>query len=448
MKNRRLFTRLYIALAFLFLAGCDINRKEIMTQDPIASGQELSIYVATDIHYLSKKIIDDGLAFQTYYTKGDGKQLNYVEEIVDSFLYETANNKPNILILSGDLTSNGEKDSHIDLASKLTKLEDTSNTRIFVIPGNHDIQNPWARGFLGEKQYVTEGISSKEFAKIYQDFGYDEAISRDDSSLSYLVAPSEDIWLLMLDTCVYKNNYKYGSPAAYGQIEDKTFEWIRECSEMAKNKNAKIVTVMHHNLLRHNLVLNYGYTLDNYEEAIKVLKECGINLVLSGHIHAQDIKSDKDEMNPIYDIVTSSLLVHPVQYGKLTYLPKHGFEYNTAQVDVEGWANKNGISDENLLNFREYNQNFFSSSSSRRAYNRLTETGLYSEEEIKLMIETMNLLNLNYFAGTIHSARDEIIKTKGYQLWEKAVEPESLKDYIRSMMHDSGIESDALYLPE
>jgi 3',5'-cyclic AMP phosphodiesterase CpdA len=432
----------------MILAGCNTKQKETKVQEPIASGEDLNIYVATDIHYLSKKLIDGGVAFQTYYTKGDGKQLNYTEEIVDSFLNETANNQPDILILSGDLTNNGEKDSHLDLASKLSMLEKSSNTRVFVIPGNHDVQNPWARGFQGDKQYVTDSISSTEFAQIYQDFGYNEAISKDATTLSYLVAPSEDVWFLMLDTCVYENNFKYGSPAAYGQIEENTYEWIKECSKMAKEKNARIVTVMHHNLLNHNLVLNYGFTLDNNEEAIKVFKECGIDLVLSGHIHMQDIKSNKDETDPIYDIATSSLIVYPVQYGRITYLPGHGFDYSTAQVDVEGWAKQNGITDENLLGFKEYNKNFFASISSCKTYDRLTEAGVYTEEEKQLMIETMKLINLNYFAGTINSIRDDIPETKGYQLWKKAKEPESLQDYLRSMMYDFGIDNTSLFIPE
>lgn len=448
MKKKRVIGGLYVILAILFLAGCDVKNQEAMIQDPIVSGEELSIYVATDLHYLSRKLIDDGAAFQTYYTKGDGKQLNYTEEIVDSFLDETKTNNPDILILSGDLTNNGEKDSHLDLAAQLSKLEKNSNTRIFVIPGNHDIQNPWARGFQGDKQYVTDSISSTEFARIYRDFGYDEAISKDTTSLSYLAAPSEDVWFLMLDTCVYENNYKYGSPAVYGKIEETTYEWIKDCSKMAKEKNVRIVTVMHHNLLNHNLVLNYGFTLDNNEEAIKVFKECGINLVLSGHIHMQDIKSSKDETDPIYDIATSSLIVYPVQYGQITYQPDHGFDYYSTKVDVEGWAKETGITDENLLGFKEYNKNFFGSISSRKTYNRLSEAGIYSEEEKQLMIETMKMINLNYFAGTINSIRDEIKETKGYQLWEKAKEPESLQNYLRSMMYEYGIDNTSLFIPE
>ena len=41
------------------------------------------------------------------------------------------------LILSGDLTFNGEKKSHEELAEKFKKVE-KSGAPVMVIPGNHD----------------------------------------------------------------------------------------------------------------------------------------------------------------------------------------------------------------------------------------------------------------------------------------------------------------------
>ncbi len=441
LKNRRYFSVLYIVLITLLMVGC---KSDSIASVPeiIDSGEDISIFVATDIHYLATGLNDHGKAFETYFAAGDGKQLNYVDEIFSSFMLDIEMKKPDILVISGDLTNNGEKESHMNMASKLANIEKKTGTRVFVIPGNHDIQNPWARGFQGEEQYITDSISANEFANIYNEFGYGEAVVRDESSLSYLAKPSKDVWLLMLDTSVYKNNYKYGSPATFGEISEETYNWIRECSGLAKKSNAKIVTVMHHNLLDHNMVLNYGFTLDDNEEAIKVFKECGINLVLSGHIHMQDIKSTKEESDPIYDIATSSLAVYPVQYGILKYQPTQGFDYSTSQVDVEGWAEKVRKKDNNLLNFIEYNREFFSNTSYQKAYDSLTEVGIYKEEDKKLMAETMSLLNLNYFAGTTSSVRDRVVKTKGYKLWRKASEPETLTNYVNSMVYTYGIDND------
>ena len=43
------------------------------------------------------------------------------------------------------------------------------------------------------------GVSGEEFAEIYGEFGFDEALSRDQDSLSYVSRLNDSTWLLMLD---------------------------------------------------------------------------------------------------------------------------------------------------------------------------------------------------------------------------------------------------------
>lgn len=446
--NRLTIYSIYIVMLFLVLSltACKKEQKDSVPE-PVKSGEELTMYVATDVHYLANDLHDEGAAYQKYLNSGDGRLLFYIDEITDAFINDMNIERPDVLILSGDLTNNGEKESHIELAKKLNKLEETAGTRVYVIPGNHDIQNPWARSLFGDKQNKIDSIDSDEFNEIYGNLGYEEAISRDNSSLSYLAAPSEDLWLLMLDTNIYDTNYQYGVPATNGKIKDETFNWIRECTALAKEKNAQIVTVMHHNLLRHTLVMNYGFTLDNSEEAIQVFEECDLQLVLSGHIHIQDINSTKKEVKPIYDVVTSALIAYPVQYGVIDFQKEKGYEYQTKKVDVDRWAMTTNQKDENLLNFKQYAREHYASRSYDRAYNSLVSTGLYSDEEILLMSSTMSLLNVNYFGGSVDTVRDEILNSKGYKLWRKAEEPEKIVNYINNMLYDDKIENNHLLLP-
>ena len=44
------------------------------------SEETLRIMIATDIHYLSKKINDGGEAFANLMAKSDGKVMKYIEE--------------------------------------------------------------------------------------------------------------------------------------------------------------------------------------------------------------------------------------------------------------------------------------------------------------------------------------------------------------------------------
>ncbi|WP_055665444.1 metallophosphoesterase [Desnuesiella massiliensis] len=408
----------------------------------IKSGKEITFFVTNDVHYLAKDLTDGGEAFQEFINSGDGKQLNYIDEIVNAFTRDIKNKKPDILIISGDLTSNGEAKSHLELSKKLKNIEKLG-TSVYVIPGNHDVQNPHARSFKNSNQYKTDTISNKDFAKIYEDFGYSEAISRDENTLSYLVSPSEDIWLLMLDTAQYGNNEALGFPQVYGMISEETLQWIKKCSDLAKEHQAKLITVMHHNLLDHNNLLKENYTLDNNEDAIEVLQNCGVDLVLSGHIHIQDIALYKKDNKSIYDIATSSLGVYPQQYGVIKYSNNKGYDYFTSKVDVEAWAKQEGIKDKNITSFKTYSKDFFENRANNRANKNLSKMDGYTDSEKALMAETMKLVNLKYFEGTANENKEEFINSQGFKLWQNA--PDSfMKSYITGILDQMDISNNKL----
>lgn len=79
------------------------------------------IILMTDIHYLSPSLTDGGEAFTRMVEHGDGKLVNYVEEITDAALDEVVNQEPDVLILAGDLTLEGEKESHKGLAKNCVR---------------------------------------------------------------------------------------------------------------------------------------------------------------------------------------------------------------------------------------------------------------------------------------------------------------------------------------
>src|SRR3954453_9640760 len=130
MMNKKFIFLLLLFFSFSFLGWSFIQKdKSIQSQMEnndkiheekykIKTGNDMTIYTATDIHYLAKDLTDDGEAYKKYVASGDGKQLQYIDEIINAFTYEIENKKPDILIISGDLTNNGEKESHIELSKK------------------------------------------------------------------------------------------------------------------------------------------------------------------------------------------------------------------------------------------------------------------------------------------------------------------------------------------
>ncbi|KTD87995.1 metallophosphoesterase [Paenibacillus etheri] len=403
----------------------------------------ISFWVATDTHFLDKDLQDGGQAFQTYVTGGDGKMLPYSDEMAEALVYDAEQEKPAFMILSGDLTNNGERSSHQKLSEKLTRIEQ-QGTSVYVIPGNHDLFNPWARSFSGDKQLLTDSITDKEFVKLYADFGYKEAVARDKESLSYIVKAAPNLWILMIDSSQYLNNQKYGFPQTDGRIAPSTLSWMDESVKLAAKEHASVITVMHHNLLSHTSMSVSGFKLNNSQEAIKSLRKNGLNLVLSGHIHMQDIQVDPADANqdiasseqmPIYDIATSAMAVNPHQYGAMIFDPvSRSVNYKTASLNVEGWAEANQITDHNLINFKSYAEETFAANSYDKAMNRLKESPL-TESEKESMAKVMSRLNVRYFAGTASTFAKDIKALPGYKLWEKQQDG-FLGGYVQSMAEE------------
>lgn len=189
-----------------------------------------------------------------------------------------------------------------------------------------------------------------------------------------------------------------------------------------------------------------GFKLNNSQETIKVLRENELNLVLSGHIHMQDIRVDpvtSSEETPIYDIATSAMAVYPHQYGAMTFDPlSRTVNYEATPLNVEGWAKANGNTDQNLLNFKTYAEDTFATNSYNKAMDGLKESS-FTQSEKASMAEVMAKLNVRYFAGTAGSSSEDIKAMPGYKLWE-GLQEGFLGGYIQSMTEDKELSNIAL----
>jgi len=448
MKNKKLTAIFFLFIGIIVLAIIGLgtrlgfmSREEQPKATRYKSGSELTIFVATDIHYLAKSLIDNGQAFTKYVEEGDGRQLNYIGEITDAFVEDIKEKKPEILIISGDLTNHGEAASHEELAGKLAEIE-KQGTSVFVIPGNHDLLNPWARGFRGNAQYKVRSVDTKDFCRIYGAFGYNEAVLRDETTLSYLAAPAEDIWLLMLDTSQYNNNQVFGLPQTDGVISSSTLEWAQRCMDLAKENNAELIPIMHHNLMDHSEVITDGFTVNNSKEILELFKKNEVEFAMSGHIHIQDISS-KDS---VYDIVNSAFAVYPQQYGILKYSPSaKTYSYSTSWVDVEKWAEHTAVKDDNLLNFKKYSEDFFGKLAYKMADKHLSNSGDYDAEERQKMAEVVRTLNIRYFAGMENMNSKDVMLSEGYRLWSIARDG-FLKKYVESITADKDTEDNSIQI--
>ena len=105
--------------------GEPVEREKIVTD----------IIFASDIHYMSPDLTDYGTAFDELIDNGDGKVVAYMPQIWQAFAEEVIAAHPDALVLSGDLTINGERVNHEELAKKLEEIE-TAGIPVLVIPGH------------------------------------------------------------------------------------------------------------------------------------------------------------------------------------------------------------------------------------------------------------------------------------------------------------------------
>ena len=347
------------------------------------SSQEnpVNIAVATDLHYLSSSLTDGGAFFTDLVENADGKNMFYIEEITESFVATMIQEKPEILILSGDLTFNGERQSHLDLEQKLEKIKE-NGTQILVMPGNHDIDRSSAAGFFGDGYQLVDTVSKEAFAKIYQDYGLQESIDKDDTSLSYLYRARKDFWILMLDSNSQGTN----------EISDQTFSWIEEILKDAREQDIQVLAVSHQNLLAHNPYFTEGFLIDQAQELEALYQQYAVVANLSGHIHIQHIQ-DKD----LPEILTSALPVSPHHYGMIQFDGKT-LDYQTKILDVASWAREQDLTDQKLLNFSQASQAFMEQVSARKLESDLLDSQLTSLER-ELLLQTFAQVNADYFAG-------------------------------------------------
>jgi len=283
----------------------------------------IKIAVVSDIHYfdpaLLKNDAENGNAFQTY-LEADPKLIQFSNPIFTQVLSDLQSEMPDVLLIPGDLTKDGEEISHKAMAKILQDVA-KKGVKVYVIPGNHDVNNPKAVGYDGDNEFATPTVSAAEFASIYEDFGYKKIKERDPNSLSYLCEPYSKLWILGIDDCKYDENGVNAEVS--GKIKPETMIWIQEKRKKSKLDKLPVLAMMHHGIVEHyqnQELLDKGYVTDNWTERAKELMDAGVQVIFTGHYHANDITKTSENGNVLFDVETGSLVTAPSPYRIVTLL--------------------------------------------------------------------------------------------------------------------------------
>lgn len=267
-------------------------------------------------------LVQEGAAFDAYLAK-DRKMLKESADLCLLVTEEILAQKPDYVIISGDLTKDGERVSHDWLVENCLDTLLKAGIQPLVIPGNHDVLNANAVKFLGDSASHVPNISIEEYLDIYDPYGYGGAIARDSCSLSYVWQLSPSVRLLALDACKYEfNDMEKGITRTDGAIREGTLAFIKEQLADAKEQGMQVFATMHHGLNEHWTLQDEatpGYVIDNHKAVRKLLRKGGVKVVFTGHAHAQDIT----RRGGVYDVETGSLVSYPNSHREAVIVNGH-----------------------------------------------------------------------------------------------------------------------------
>jgi hypothetical protein len=195
-------------------------------------------------------------------------------------------------------------------------------------------------------------------------------------------------------------------------------------------------------------MVNEGFTIEDAGAIRDLLSGLGVNFTLSGHIHAQDAARRETATGVIYDIATSALSVYPHQIGVLRAEPDAArWHYTVQPVDVEAWAHATAQSDPRLQTFARYSEEYFRRGAEAMVTRRANRGGAaVTDEELKILTETMGTLNMRYFAGTEYLNEGDVKQSAGYRLLTSSAFG-FLSGYALTIIEDTPPSNTELYLP-
>ncbi len=291
-----------------------------------------SIIVISDPHLLSPELISPGEAINRA-DASDSKMMAQSDDIMSTLTDSIINLKPAVVLITGDLTYNGERASHERMAWHLSRLAQHGICPL-VIPGNHDCNNPYSRQFDGGETRPAATITRDEFAQIYHDYGYSSASERDHASLSYCSEPIPGIVIIGIDSNMDELNTlksRGDSTDRYyngGRIKAETLQWIVQQATTAREQGKQVIAMMHHHLVPHfdqqdRLMANY--IVKDHDDIARQFTEAGIHTIFTGHLHVTDAATlyNNDRTDSIVEVATGSSICYPFAIRMATLDQQH-----------------------------------------------------------------------------------------------------------------------------
>lgn len=271
---------------------------------------ELKFFLVTDTHYFDTSFGASGPAYESR-SRTDQKCVAETNAIIDAGFKKLADDKEtNIILIPGDLVYRGEYQSHVGLREKFYKLREQGK-KIYVVTAPHDYDGE-ASEFIGEEVVRVKGMPREELRDFYKDFGFGDAISEHIETMSYVAQLQEGYRLLALNCD--------GDMKSFRGLSESQLAWAVDEIKKAHEAGDYIFTMVHYPLLPFSPAMNLigDAKLTNWQECANTFADNGMNLIFTGHMHAQALTEYvSPNGNKITDVQTGCFVGCPCAYRKV-----------------------------------------------------------------------------------------------------------------------------------
>ena len=293
----------------------------------------LQFYLITDLHYFENSLGSGGEAYEAR-SLTDQKCIAETGAIIDSaFAKLAADTEIETILIPGDMTFNGEAESHKVMLRKLEALA-AAGKKIYMVTGNHDGDHE-AYAFSGDKRFTVEGTPRADLARLYRTYGLQDAIAVDEENICYVVQLGEGVRLLGINYDLGKKNSGF----------EKHMDWIIAQIEDAERAGCLIFGMTHVPILPGApiLALAEDAVIQNWEAVAARLADMGLPLMFTGHMHMQSVNQlTTPQGNFIFDICTGSLVGGPSVIRKVSIDENWRMEITSSPTPEFDW-DKRGL---------------------------------------------------------------------------------------------------------